>query len=131
MAHYAFLDENNIVTDVIVGKNENEDGVDWEKWYGDFKGQSCKRTSYNTKQGIYYTPNMNEIDPDQTKAFRKNYAGVGYFYDAALDAFIPPQPYSSWTLDLDKCIWNSPIPHPGDGLFYRWNEATQTWDLRE
>jgi hypothetical protein len=83
MAHYAFLDENNIVTEVIVGKNEGEEGVDWEAHYGAFRGQTCKRTSYNTQGGVHSgggTP------------YRKNYAGIGYTFDAARDAFIPPNP---------------------------------------
>jgi hypothetical protein len=83
MAHYAFLDENNIVTEVIVGKNEGEEGIDWEQHYGAFRGQPCKRTSYNTHGGVHSgggTP------------YRKNYAGIGYTYDAGRDAFIPPKP---------------------------------------
>lgn len=129
MAHYAFLDDNNVVTEVIVGKTEGEDGVDWEIWYGDFRGQVCRRTSYNTRGGIHYTPNTNIPSQDQSKAFRKNYAGIGYTYDATLDAFIPPKPYPSWILNTDKCIWDSPIPRPDDGKPYIWNEATQSWDL--
>ena len=127
MAHYAFLDANNFVIEVIVGKNEGEDGIDWEIWYGEFRGQPCKRTSYNTKSGVYYTPNTNEPDPDQTKAFRKNYAGIGYTYDGVLDAFIPPQPYPSWLLNTQTCQWDAPVPHPNDGKIYGWDETTQTW----
>jgi len=86
MAHYAFLDENNIVTEVIVGRDEDEvvDGIsDWEAHYGEIRGQVCKRTSYNTLNGVHLyggTP------------FRWNYAGIGYLYDPIRDAFIPPQP---------------------------------------
>ena len=86
MAHYAFLDENNIVTEVITGRNEDEvvDGIsDWETYYGNMRGQVCKRTSYNAN-------------------IRKNYAGIGYRYDETLDAFIPPQPYPSWTAGSSK-----------------------------
>ena len=118
MAHYAFLDQNNIVIEVIVGKNEGEDGVNWEVQYGQFRNQVCKQTSYNTRGGVHLlggTP------------FRKNYAGLGYTYDAARDAFIPPQPYPSWVLNEDTCLWDAPVPYPSDGP-YSWNEANQTWD---
>ena len=128
MAHYAFLNENNIVIEVITGKNEGEDNIDWEQWYGNFRGQICKKTSYNTYGGVYYTPNTNTPDPDQSKAFRKNYAGIGYIYDSNRDAFIPPNPYSSWLLDEFKCLWYPPIPKPNDGKDYIWNESTQSWD---
>ena len=118
MAHYAFLDENNIVTEVIVGKHEGEDGVDWEQHYGAFRSQSCKRTSYNTSGGVHRlggTP------------FRKNYAGIGYTYDSERDAFIPPTPYASWLLNEDSCLWNAPVPYPDDGERYTWDEATLSW----
>lgn len=117
MAHYAFLDENNIVTEVIVGKNEGEEGVDWEAHYGAFRGQTCKRTSYNTHGGQH--PNNNP--------FRKNYAGIGYTYDQTRDAFIPPQPFSSWGLNENTCLWEPPVPYPNDGNFYQWDEATTSW----
>jgi hypothetical protein len=108
MAHYAFLDENNIVTEVICGKNEYEDGVDWETHYGNFRNMSCKRTSYNTRFGLYYDSETNEISKDQSKSFRKNYAGIGYKYDAERDAFIPPKPEDgSWVLDENSCTWLS------------------------
>ena len=116
MAHYAFLDENNIVTEVIVGKDEGE--VDWEQHYGAFRSQSCKRTSYNTSGGVHRlggTP------------FRKNYAGIGYTYDSERDAFIPPTPYASWLLNEDSCLWNAPVPYPDDGNLYTWDEATLSW----
>ena len=88
MAHYAFLDEDNIVTEVIVGKDETEviDGLSPEEWYGDFRGQKCVRTSYNGN-------------------IRKNYAGAGYFYDATLDAFIPPKCHSIAILNEETCRW--------------------------
>jgi hypothetical protein len=127
MAYYAFLDDNNIVTEVIAGKDENLDGVDWEIWYGEFRSQPCKRTSFNTRGGIYYLTNTNEPGPDQSKAFRKNYAGIGYSYDAVRDAFIPPKPYESWILNEFSCIWSAPIPYPTDGKIYAWNETTQSW----
>ena len=121
MAHYAYLDENNIVTMVIVGKNEDEAPGDWETYYG------AKRTSYNTRGGVYYDPNTNEPGADQSKAFRKNYAGIGYTYDSTRDAFIPPQPYPSWILDESSCLWYAPVPYPTDGNRYSWDEATQSW----
>lgn len=120
MAHYAFLDENNIVTDVIVGVDE--DGTDWEAHYGEFRGQVCKRTSYNTNGGVHAyggTP------------FRKNYAGVGYLYDANRDAFIPPKPFESWVLNEQTCVWDAPQPLPeGDGIYF-WDEPNLRWSLRE
>jgi hypothetical protein len=96
MAHYAFLNENNIVTEVIVGIDETEliEGLDTETWYGNFRGQTCKRTSYNGK-------------------IRKQYAGVGFTYDAVNDVFIAPQPYPSWLLD-DNFNWQPPSPKPYD-----------------
>ena len=123
MAHYAVLDENNIVTNIFVGKNEGEDGVDWEQYY------NAKRTSYNTRGGIHYNQETQEPSVDQSKAFRKNYASIGFSYDPQRDAFIPPKPYPSWTLNEETCLWNSPVPYPTDGNPYIWNEETQTWDL--
>ena len=119
MAHYAFLDSNNIVTEVIVGKNEGEDGIDWEQHYGEFRGQTCKRTSYNTVGGVH----KNGGTP-----LRKNYAGIGYTYDAGRDAFIPPKPFASWILNETSCTWDSPTPMPTEaGKFYRWDEPTTSW----
>jgi hypothetical protein len=110
MAHYAFLNENNIVTEVIVGIDETEliEGLDTETWYGNFRGQSCKRTSYNGN-------------------IRKNYAGVGYTYDQARDAFIPPKPFESWLLNEETCTWQAPTPMPTDGLRYVWVETDLNW----
>jgi len=119
MAHYAFLNMQNIVTEVIVGKDETEGPKNWEMHYGNIREQVCKRTSYNTVAGEHTgggTP------------FRKNYAGIGYTYDAARDAFIPPRPYTSWTLDSNKCIWEPPVEYPSDGKQYTWNEDTTSWD---
>ena len=123
MAHYAYLDENNRVTSVIVGKNEDDPPGNWEQYYG------AKRTSYNTRGGIYYIPNTDTPDPDQSKAFRKNFAGIDYVYDAVLDAFIPPKPYPSWLLNTQSCLWDAPVPYPNDGKAYIWDEATQSWVL--
>ena len=124
MAHYAFLDNGNIVVEVIVGKEENEDGINWEQRYSEIRGLICKRTSYNTKGGVHLlggTP------------FRKNYAAVGYSYNKIRDAFIPPQPYASWTLNEETCLWQPPVPIPEDvntgepPKRYNWDEITQTW----
>ena len=121
MAHYAFLNENNIVTEVIPGKDEGEDGIDWEIWYGEFRGQTCKRTSYNTSAGVH--------EKDGTP-FRKNYAGVGFTYDAQRDAFIPPKPFPSWVLNEETCLYDPPTPYPKDENInvYVWNEGTTTWE---
>lgn len=127
MAHYAFLDENNVVTEVIVGKDENEDGIDWEQWYGDFRGQRCLRTSYNTNGGIHYDQATGQPSNDQTKALRGNYAGIGYTYSDSLDAFIPQKPFDSWVLNESTFSWDPPIPYPSDGKFYNWDEETKTW----
>jgi hypothetical protein len=126
MAHYVFLDENNIVTEVIVGKEEFEEGVDWELHYGNFRNQVCKRTSYNTIGGVHYKFG-NTPSEDQTKAFRKNYAGIGYTYDEQRDAFIPPKPFPSWILNEFSCLWEPPIPYPNDGNRYYWDEDTLSW----
>ena len=109
MAHYAFLDENNIVTEVIVGIDETEliDGLDTETWYGNFRGQTCKRTSYNGN-------------------IRKNYAGIGYTYDVKLDAFIPPKYYNSWLLNENSCRWEAPIQKPNVGEWC-WDEENLKW----
>lgn len=110
MAHYAFLDENNIVTEVIVGIDETEliEGKDPETWYGEFRGQTCKRTSYNGN-------------------YRKNFAGIGFQYDEQLDAFIAPQPFASWTLNTETAQWEAPIPYPTDGVIYDWDETALDW----
>ena len=110
MAHYAFLNENNLVTEVIVGIDETEliEGRHPEVWYGEFRGQVCKRTSYNGN-------------------IRKNYAGIGYKYDEALDAFVPPKPYASWILNEETCVWNAPVAYPEGEAMYKWDEETTSW----
>ena len=120
MAHYAFLNMQNIVTEVIVGKDETEGPTNWEIHYGNIREQVCKRTSYNTIGGTH----VNGGTP-----FRKNYAGIGFTYDYARDAFIPPKPYDSWTLDSNTCLWEAPVAYPNDGEAYTWNEKNQQWDL--
>jgi len=120
MAHYAFLDENNIVTEVIAGIDETEliDGLDTETWYGNFRGQVCKRTSYWTSGGVHY-------GDDGSPAFRKNYAGIGYNFDGI--GFFAPQPYPSWILDSETYWWIPPVPYPNDGKDYVWDETTLSW----
>jgi hypothetical protein len=110
MAHYAFIDQNNIVTEVIVGVDETEtiDGLTPEQWYGNFRKQQCLRTSYNNN-------------------IRKNFAGIGYKYDFERDAFIPPKLFNSWILNEETCQWNPPSPYPSQG-FYGWNEDTESWE---
>jgi hypothetical protein len=112
MAHYAQIDSANIVVHVFVGRDEDDiaEGVtDWETYYAP-DGYTVKRTSYNTRGGIHYNLETGEPSDDQSKAFRKNYAGIGYTYDEALDAFIAPKPeptdeIAEWVLDEDTCLW--------------------------
>ncbi len=108
MAHYAFLDENNIVTEVITGIDETEliEGLSTEVWYGNFRGQACKRTSYNNN-------------------IRGTYAGIGYSYNSDEDIFVAPQPFPSWI--RSGSFWNAPTPRPEDDKFYTWDEDSLTW----
>lgn len=117
MAHFAKLDENNIVLEVNVvnnnelldenGQESEQKGIDFlTSWSGGYS--NWKQTSYNGN-------------------FRKNYAGIGFSYDSVRDAFIPPKPFNSWVLNEDTCIWESPIPYPNDDAHYRWDEATTNW----
>ena len=110
MAHYAFLNADNVVTEVITGIDETEliEGLLPETWYGNFRGQVCKRTSYHNN-------------------IRYNYAGIGYTYDAVRDAFIAPQPFASWVLDESTCRWEAPVPMPAEGGPWQWDEATLSW----
>ena len=112
MAHYAFLDDDNIVTEVITGIDETEliEGLNPETWYGNFRGQVCKRTSFNSNiRGIY--------------------AGIGFSYNETEDIFIMPQPYPSWT--REGSLWNPPVAYPSEPGRYTWNEENQSWDLNE
>lgn len=121
MAHYAFLDADGIVVNVIVGRDEG-DGMDWESYYSAKVGLACKRTSYNTRAGDHAKGGI---------AYRKNYASKGYKYDASRDAFIPPQPYASWTLDESTCRWAPPSPRPESDGIWAWDESAGQWvDLR-
>jgi hypothetical protein len=114
MAHYAFLDSNNIVTEVITGIDETEliEGLHPEIWYGNFRNQTCKRTSYNGN-------------------YRKNYAGIGYTYDQERDAFIAPKPYTKWVLNEETCIWEAPTPYPTDDKQYVWNDNRGEWEEQQ
>jgi len=122
MAHYAFLDENNVVTEVIPGKDENEGGIDWEQHYGEFRGQLCKRTSYNTIGGVHTAGGA---------PFRKNFAGIGFTYDSQRDAFIPPKPFLSWVLNEETCQWEAPVAMPTDGKIYFWDDSVASWVEQE
>ena len=122
MAHYAFINDNNRVTQVIVGRDENDlpEGVtSWEDYYGARHNQRCLRTSYNTRAGEHV---------EGGTPFRGNYAGVNYTYDEDLDAFLPPQPYSSWTLNEATYSWDAPVAYPTDGGDYVWNENRKEWE---
>ena len=114
MAHYAFLDSNNIVTEVITGIDETEliEGLHPEIWYGNFRNQTCKRTSYNGN-------------------YRKNYAGIGYTYDPERDAFIAPKPFTKWVLNKETCIWEAPTPYPTDDKRYVWNDNRGEWEEQQ
>ena len=124
MAHFAKV-QNGIVTQVIVAEPE------FFETFVDTSPGEWIQTSYNTRGGVHYDPETNEPSTDQSKALRKNYAGTGFTYDKTRDAFIPPQPYPSWTLNEETCLWDSPVPYPEDGQIYNWNEETQTWNLLE
>ena len=123
MAHWAEVDERNFVLRVTVGDSESDD--QGYQWLVDNLGGSWVRTSYNTNGGIHYTDG--EPSEDQTQAFRFNYAGIGFTYDADRDAFIPPTPYPSWVLDEATCLWVAPIDYPADGGQYVWDEPTVSW----
>jgi hypothetical protein len=115
VSHFAKLDENNIVTFVTVGRQE-DDGKEADLCAR--TGDVYKQTSYNTHGGVHAlggTP------------LRKNYAGIGYTYDPVRDAFIAPKPYASWLLNETTCLWDAPVAYPNDGKRYSWDEATTSW----
>ena len=122
MSHFAKLDANNTVIFVTAGRQE-DDGLEEE--LNARTGDVYRQTSYNTRGGIHYTDG--EPSEDQSKAFRFNYAGIGFTYDEERDAFIPPQPYASWVLDEDTCLWVAPVPYPEDNKEYTWDEDSQNW----
>ncbi|MDC3266297.1 hypothetical protein OAU13_00060 [bacterium] len=117
MSHFAKI-ENGIVTDVIVAEQD---------FIQTLQG-TWIQTSYNTKGGVHYNAETNAPSDDQSKALRKNYAGVGYTYDSVRDAFIPPKPFESWVLDEHTCLWMAPVQQPvEDGKFFYWDEELQNW----
>lgn len=116
MAHYALLDEKNIVVDVITGVDDGN--VDWESYYGQIHNLRCRRTSYNTYAGAHSLGGI---------PFRKNYAAIGYVYDEARDAFRPVQPFKSWALNEQTCFWEPPVPVPDTNYAYRWDEENLRW----
>ena len=124
MAHFAKLDQNNIVVFVTVGRDEDNGKEDQLTAR---TGDVYKQTSYNTRGGVYYDPTTNQPGTDQTKAFRKNYAGLGYTYDYDRDAFIPPKPFNSWVLNETSCLWEASTPLPTDDKRYTWNEESTSW----
>jgi hypothetical protein len=121
MAHYAKVN-NGIVEQVIVAE------ADFFDTFVDSSPGQWIQTSYNTRGGVHYGQ---DGQPDDGTPLRKNYAGVGFTYDSAKDAFIPPQPYASWTLNDDTCLWEAPVAYPDDGERYTWDEETTSWVLVE
>lgn len=124
MAHFAKV-QNGLVTQVIVAEPEF-----FETFVDNSPGEWIQ-TSYNTRGGVHYDPQTGEPSADQSKALRKNYAGIGYTYDKQRDAFIPPKPYSAWSLDEQTALWVPPFPAPDDGKRYAWNDTTNSWDVVE
>jgi hypothetical protein len=121
MAHFAKV-VDGIVTNVIVAEPEFFDT------FTDISPGQWIQTSYNTRAGVHYEPNSSVPSSDQTKALRKNYAGIGYSYDPQRDAFIPPKPFPSWVLNEQTCQWDAPVPMPNDpNTNYRWDEPTTSW----
>ena len=120
MAHFAKV-QDGIVTQVIVAEPEFFDT------FVDSSPGEWIQTSYNTRGGVHYQPDSNTPSADQSKALRKNYAGVGYTYDRERDAFIPPKPYSRWVLDEQTCLWVAPTQYPEDGKIYRWDDTAGNW----
>jgi hypothetical protein len=120
MSHFAKVVDGKVVQ-VIVAEPE------FFNTFVDTSPGLWLQTSYNTRGGVHYQPNSNTPSDDQSKALRKNYAGVGFSYDAQKDAFIPPKPYASWVLNETTCLWEAPTPYPDDGAIYRWDEDTTSW----
>jgi hypothetical protein len=139
MASFAKIGLNNKVIEVLSVVNEvlhDSNAVEQESIGIDFLTKLTgwaiwKQTSYNTKGGIHYNPITNVPYLNQSKAFRKNHAGIGYIYDEDRDAFIPPKPFNSWILNEDTCRWEAPVAYPEDNNRYIWNELTLTWNIAE
>jgi hypothetical protein len=124
MAHFAKIDNLETVVFITAGRDE-DNGKELELCAR--TGDTYRQTSYNTRGGIYYQPNSHEPSEDQSKAFRKNFAGIGYTFDRDRDAFISPKNYPSWTLNETTCLWEAPVAYPDDGKDYKWNEETTSW----
>ena len=122
MAHFAKVLEGKVVNVIVAEPEFIENFVD------DSPGEWIQ-TSYNTRGGVHYQPNSNTESADQTKSLRKNFAGIGFTYDASKDAFIAPKPYPSWILNEDTCLWEAPVALPDTENRYNWNESTQAWDV--
>ena len=120
MAHYAKVTDGK-VTKVIVAEAE------FFKTFVDDSPGEWIQTSYNTRGGIHYQPNSDTPSSDQSKALRKNYAGIGWTYDSEKDVFYAPQPYASWTLNTTSYLWEAPVAKPTDGKPYKWDEASKSW----
>ncbi len=120
MAHFAKV-VDGLVTQVIVAEPE------FFNTFVDTSPGQWIQTSYNTRGGVHYDPQTGQPSADQTKALRKNYAGIGYSYDSTNDCFIAPKPYPSWLLDTTTCLWQPPTPMPQDGKQYSWDEPTTSW----
>ena len=120
MGHFAKVN-NGKVEQVIVAE------ADFFNGFVDTSPGTWIQTSYNTRGGKYYTPNTNDLDPDQSKALRGNYAGIGHTYDHTNDVFYAPQPFPSWTISAPTWIWTAPTPMPTEGGPYRWDEPTTSW----
>ena len=126
MSHFAQINDQNIVQQVLViSQDEINTGIwgDPANWF---------QTSYNTRGGIYYTPDTNTPDPDQSKAFRKNYAGIGFTWlsnGPEGEGFVPSSPYPSWVMNSFSYLWEAPVPMPvpNNPPFYQWDEATLSW----
>jgi len=139
MASFAKIGLNSKVIEVLSVNNEvlkDSNGVEQENIGIDFLTKLTgwavwKQTSYNTKAGSHYLSDNSSLSNTQEKAFRKNFAGIGYTYDEDRDAFIPKKPFNSWILNETTCLWESPIPYPQDNNRYNWNEQNQSWDLIE
>jgi hypothetical protein len=122
LSHFAKV-KDGVVTQVIVAEAEFFDT------FVDSEPGEWIQTSYNTRGGQHYDPETGEVD-DGTP-LRKNYAGIGFTYDRDKDAFIPPQPYASWALNDDTCLWEAPVAYPDDGEMYTWDEETTSWVVVE
>lgn len=122
MGHYAKVVDGIVQEVLVASKDFIDSGV---------VGMPAMwvKTSYNTRGGVHYEPNSNIASADQSKALRKNFAGIGFTYDAVRDAFIPPKPFPSWVLNGDTCLWDAPVPKPNDGRLYLWDEANLRWEL--